>query len=113
MKNDDGFTLIELVIVLLGILATTAAPKFIDLTSDARMASFRSLGAALKSAAEMSYMKQIVQGKGGNSSITINGHTINMVNGYPDNASIKKLIDYPLEQYSVTNDPFAEFHWKL
>ena len=38
MKRSAGFTLIELVIVIviLGILAVTAAPKFLNLQSDAR-----------------------------------------------------------------------------
>ncbi|MGL4750761.1 MAG: type II secretion system protein, partial [Shewanella sp.] len=38
MKRQQGFTLIELVVVIiiLGILAVTAAPKFINLQSDAR-----------------------------------------------------------------------------
>lgn len=40
MRKSNGFTLIELivVIVILGILAVSAAPKFIDLQSDARAA---------------------------------------------------------------------------
>ena len=40
MKNEKGFTLIELimVIVLLGILAAVVIPTFIDLTTDARNA---------------------------------------------------------------------------
>ena len=41
MKNQAGFTLIELVIVIiiLGILAVTAAPKFLNLQDDARLAA--------------------------------------------------------------------------
>jgi MSHA pilin protein MshB len=51
LYKQKGFTLIELVavIVILGILAVTAAPKFIDLTDDADEAVFLGISAAFKS----------------------------------------------------------------
>lgn len=47
-----GFTLIELilVIVLLGVLATVAAPKFIDITDDAQLKTLLTMKGAIKSA---------------------------------------------------------------
>jgi len=63
-KRSDGFTLIELivVIVILGILAVSAAPKFIDLQKDARVATLRGMMGAVKSANNMVYAKAMFNG---------------------------------------------------
>ena len=63
MKRN-GFTLIELVvvIVILGILAAIAAPKFMDLQTDARISAINGLSGAIKSAVNMSYAKSIIKG---------------------------------------------------
>ena len=57
MNNNKGFTLIELVIVIviLGILAATAAPKFIDLTGDARESVIKGVEGAVNSAADIHF----------------------------------------------------------
>ncbi len=50
MKRQQGFTLIELVVVIiiLGILAVTAAPKFINLQSDARTSAIQGMKGAIQ-----------------------------------------------------------------
>lgn len=57
MKRQNGFTLIELVmvIVILGVLAAVAMPKFIDLKGDAQQASVSGVAGAASSAAAINY----------------------------------------------------------
>lgn len=65
MKRQGGFTLIELVvvIVILGILAVTAAPRFLNLQGDARGASLQGLKGAIDGAAGIVYGKSAIRGE--------------------------------------------------
>ena len=65
MKRQGGFTLIELVvvIVILGILAVTAAPRFLNLQDDARKASIQGLKGAIASAASIAYGGSAMEGE--------------------------------------------------
>lgn len=57
MKNQSGFTLIELVIVivLLGVLSAIAVPRFVNLEDDAQEAALNASAAAVTSAMNINY----------------------------------------------------------
>ncbi|GGY94020.1 type II secretion system protein [Shewanella fodinae] len=64
MRKQQGFTLIELVVVIiiLGILAVVAAPKFLNLQSDARFSALQGMVASINGANSLVYSKAALQG---------------------------------------------------
>ena len=64
MKKQQGFTLIELiiVIVILGILAVTAAPKFLNIQADANASTLQGVKGSIDSAMRIINGKSIIVG---------------------------------------------------
>ncbi|HHF2987954.1 TPA: type II secretion system protein [Vibrio alginolyticus] len=103
MKRQGGFTLIELVvvIVILGILAVTAAPRFLNLQDDARNATLEGLSGAIQGAVGIVYGKAAIQGvesadvDAGTNVALGNGQNVLTIYGYPlaTSAEIEKVVD--------------------
>ncbi|MDT0594920.1 type II secretion system protein [Glaciecola petra] len=81
-RYQNGFTLIELIIVIvvLGVLSIVALPRFIDLSSDAKIASLEELAKQAKSTTQMVQYKAIIQGLQTTSSNPGNGQSEFIVN---------------------------------
>lgn len=96
-KSQGGFTLIELVIVIviLGILSAIALPKFVDMGSDARVAAMKSVEGSMRAANSIIYAKaasgNLMNGTTGTPvNVTVNGVAVGTVYGFA--ASVAELV---------------------
>ncbi|TKB51212.1 type II secretion system protein [Ferrimonas sediminicola] len=114
MQRQSGFTLIELVVVIivLGILAVTAAPKFINLQNDARKATLDGMKASVQGANSLIYAKAAIAGEEGKpiGTVKINGTDVNLVYGYPKatKADLEAVLDIDTDKewaIDVTKKP--------
>ncbi|MFT6329326.1 MAG: MSHA pilin protein MshA [Bermanella sp.] len=118
MSKQKGFTLIELiiVIVILGILAVTAAPRFIDLQADARAKTLEGVKAALQGASQLVYAKAAIAAQQTSATATTtlsSGVTLATVYGYPSataitgaadaEAEVAKFLDLSTDDFDITD----------
>ena len=80
---QGGFTLIELVvvIVILGILAAFAIPRFANIARDARVSALNGLAGSLRSTSALVHGMALA--RNATATVALEGATINIVNGYP------------------------------
>jgi MSHA pilin protein MshA len=86
-RQQSGFTLIELVlvIVILGILAATALPRFSDLSTQARTSAVNGLAGGVRSGAAIARATLLARGlPNGQQDVSIDGTNVDFVNGYPE-----------------------------
>lgn len=88
-KRTSGFTLIELIIVIvaLGILAVSAAPKFVDLTDDANHAVIQTYAANLQKAVKDANLRWQISGSPGR---------IQNLQGFSDNTLDMSTLGWPI-----------------
>jgi len=102
MNKQQGFTLIELVmvIVILGILAATALPKFANLKGDAREASINAAAGAMKSAMAIVHAQYLIGNN--DASVSLEGTTINVIHGYPSEGDIDEAAGLSSNDYDIS-----------
>ena len=86
MRKSVGFTIVELVvvIVLLAILAAVALPRFLQATDSAMLGRLETVEGSLRSAAGLIHAQAAVENKlDGQDSITVDGASIELHSGYP------------------------------
>ena len=104
-KKNKGFTLIELiiVIVLLGILAVTAAPKLLNIQKDAQAGALQGLKSALVASSDIVYAKSLLEGVDGSADSTLTSG-IRVRYGYPyaTQTNLKLVADFTEDDWKLT-----------
>lgn len=114
-KRTQGFTMIELVvvIVLLGLLAAVALPKFADLASEGRTAALQGTRGGFASAVQIAHAKWLAGNSGVAGSVSLDGSTTVVVNaaGWPTVDSANATQDTAAELYAILMSQSLPSNW--
>ena len=108
MNKQSGFTLIELVVVIiiLGILAATAAPKFMNLSADAYTSTLQGVKISMQGASALVNSKAIVKGNqnigfGLTNTVNLDNNEVLIQYGYPIATAMAGLIELDVDDYAT------------
>lgn len=91
MKRTQGFTLLEVVvvIVILGVLTATGLPRFVNFRADAKIASINGLAASMRSGAALVQAKWMVVGNSADTTVDMaDGTTVRVGTGSGPDAGL-------------------------
>lgn len=115
MKKQSGFTLIELVVVIiiLGVLSASAIPKFVSLRNDAKLATIKGLKATLETSANFTYTRSMIEGLGSLASETLSSG-IKIRYGYPHatQTNLRTLVYINEDDWEMTGSTPVTFTFK-
>lgn len=114
-KRNQGFTMIELVvvIVLLGLLAAVALPKFADLATEGRAAALQGTRGGFAAAVQIAHAKWLAGNSGTAGSVSLDGSTSVVVNaaGWPTVDTANAAQDTAAEVYAILMSQSLPSNW--
>lgn len=107
MRNEKGFTLIELVmvIVLLGVLAAVAIPKFIDIGDEAKDAALNGVVGGMGSAMSINYGARSVSATKGSAVANCTDVSSLLAGGVPSGYAVTAQVIAPGATVACTVTP--------